>query len=101
MCVLKHLPYLQNRPAALQERVFQKLFDAAEMARFAPEERVKYGERLKYYRDLKNVVDPSFEESRAAEKIKSHEAGIDMGVISPITGKSVEEMQKIIKEAGR
>ncbi len=68
MYVLKHLPYLQDRPAALQERVFQKLFEAAEIARFNPEEKAKYEESLKYYRDLKNVVDTSYEEGKAEGK---------------------------------
>ena len=113
MYVLKHLPYLQSRPAALQERIFQKLFEAAEIARFDAEEKARYEESLKYYRDLKNVVDTSFEEGkaegraegRAEEKIevilKSHEAGLDVETISKITGKSVEEIRKAIDEAER
>jgi predicted transposase/invertase (TIGR01784 family) len=105
MYVLKHLPYLQNRPAALQERIFQKLFEAAEIARFAPEEKARYEESLKYYRDLKNVVDTSFEEGREEGKteviLKSHEAGLDVETISKITGKSIEEVKKAIDEAKR
>jgi predicted transposase/invertase (TIGR01784 family) len=105
MYVLKHLPYLQNRPAALQERIFQKLFEAAEIARFAPEEKARYEESLKYYRDLKNVVDTSFEEGREEGKIevilKSHETGLDVETISKITGKSIEEVKKAIDEAKR
>lgn len=42
--------------------VLQKLFEAAEIARFSPEERTAYEDSLKYYRDLKNVVDTSREE---------------------------------------
>jgi predicted transposase/invertase (TIGR01784 family) len=113
MYVLRHLPYLQNRPAALQERIFQKLFEAAEIARFDAEEKARYEESLKYYRDLKNVVDTSFEEGReegreegkAEEKVevilKSHEAGLDVETISKITGKSIEEIRKVIDEAER
>ena len=66
--VLQQLPYLQNRPQALQDRVFQKLFEAAEIAKFTPDEKAKYEESLKYYRDLKNVVDTSFEEGKAEGK---------------------------------
>jgi len=64
MYVLKHLPDLQGRPPALQERVFRKLFEAAEIARFDPQEKAQYEESLKYYRDLKNVVDTSYEEGK-------------------------------------
>ena len=48
MYILQQLPYLQNRPKALQERVFQKLFEAAEIAKFTPDEKNKYEESLKY-----------------------------------------------------
>jgi predicted transposase/invertase (TIGR01784 family) len=57
--VFRHLSNLQDRPRKLQDRIFQKLFEAAEIARFSPEERDAYEESLKYYRDLKNVVDTS------------------------------------------
>lgn len=105
MYVLRHLPYLQNRPAALQERIFQKLFEAAEIARFDAEEKARYEESLKYYRDLKNVVDTSYEEGKAEKEIevilKSYEAGLDIEIISKITGKSIEEVKKVIDEAER
>ncbi|MEL6135708.1 MAG: Rpn family recombination-promoting nuclease/putative transposase, partial [Bacteroidota bacterium] len=70
--VLKYLPQLQDRPAPLQERVFQKLFDQAEIAQFSPEERDAYEDSLKYYRDLKNVIDTAWEEGR--------EEGIEEGL---------------------
>ena len=57
-----------SEPQALQDRVFQKLFEAAEIAKFTPEEKNKYEESLKYYRDLKNVVDTSFDEGKAEGK---------------------------------
>ena len=60
--VLTHLSKLQNRPKKLQERVFAKLFEEAEIAKFTPQEREAYEESLKYYRDIKNVVDTSREE---------------------------------------
>jgi len=64
MYVFTHLSQLQNRPKKLQERVFAKLFEAAEIAKFTPKEREAYEESLKYYRDIKNVVDTSREEGR-------------------------------------
>jgi predicted transposase/invertase (TIGR01784 family) len=60
--VFRHLSELQDRPQQLQDRIFQKLFEAAEIAKFTPEEREAYEESLKYYRDIKNVVDTSREE---------------------------------------
>ncbi|MBK6930723.1 MAG: PD-(D/E)XK nuclease family transposase [Saprospirales bacterium] len=39
MYVLQQLPNLQNRPQGLQDKVFQKLFEAAEIAKFTPDEK--------------------------------------------------------------
>jgi predicted transposase/invertase (TIGR01784 family) len=60
--VFRHLSQLQGRPQKLQDRVLQRLFEAAEIAKFSPEEREAYKDSLKHYRDLKNVVDSSREE---------------------------------------
>ncbi|MCC6411256.1 MAG: Rpn family recombination-promoting nuclease/putative transposase [Saprospiraceae bacterium] len=99
MYVLQQLPYLQNRPLALQDRVFQKLFEAAEIAKFTPDEKIKYEESLKYYRDLKNVVDTSFDEGKAersveiARQMKSEGEPIEK--IVRFTGLSTEEIKNL------
>jgi predicted transposase/invertase (TIGR01784 family) len=46
------------------------IFEAAEIAKFTPDEKNKYEESLKYYRDLKNVVDTSFDEGKAEGKVE-------------------------------
>ena len=48
---------LISSPAALQERIFTRLFEQAEIARYTPEERQDYEDSLKVYRDMKNVLD--------------------------------------------
>ncbi len=111
MYVLQQLPYLQNRPQALQNRVFQKLFEAAEIAKFTPDEKNKYEESLKYYRDLNNVIDTAFDEGKAegiaegkAEGIVEGKAeiarqmkakGMDVNLIAEITGLSAEEIERM------
>lgn len=42
MYVLKNLSRLDNRPAALREKIFSKLFAAASVARFTPTELREY-----------------------------------------------------------
>lgn len=74
--VLKHLPILTERPKKLQERIFQRLFEAAEIAKFSPEEKERYEVSLKYYRDLKNVIDTAFDEGEAKGKIEEKVANI-------------------------
>ncbi|WP_143269942.1 Rpn family recombination-promoting nuclease/putative transposase, partial [Bacteroides sp. An269] len=55
--VLRNLSRLMERPKALQERIFTKLFEAAEIAKFTKTEYDSYEESLKIYRDWKNTID--------------------------------------------
>lgn len=64
--VLHNLSRLMKRPATLQERIFTRLFEQAEIARYTPEERQDYEDSLKVYRDMKNVLDTA--ELRGLEK---------------------------------
>lgn len=101
--VFKHLSNLQDRPKKLQERIFKKLFDAAEIAKFAPEERDAYENSLKYYRDLKNVIDTARdegrEEGRGARNVElakmMKKEGYSDKEISKLTGLSIELIQKL------
>ena len=105
--VFTHLSELQNRPKSLQERIFKKLFETAEIAKFSPKEKVAYEESLKYYRDIKNVVDTSREEGKVEgilegeikEKEKTVLNCIDQGLgnelIAKITGLSEKNVQEI------
>lgn len=54
--VLKNLSRLMERPAALQERVFTRLFEAAEIARFSKRELFEYEDSLKAFRDWYSVI---------------------------------------------
>ncbi|MEZ4884873.1 MAG: Rpn family recombination-promoting nuclease/putative transposase [Chitinophagales bacterium] len=74
--VFRHLAELQKKPESLQDRIFKKLFEAAEIAKFSLTDREAYQNSLKYYRDLKNVVDTSKEEGRE----EGIEVGIEVGI---------------------
>ncbi len=78
---------------------FQKLFEAAEIAKLTPDEKNKYEESLKYYRDLKNVVDTSFDEGKAEGKLEiarqMKAKGMDSDLISEITGLQIDEIEKL------
>lgn len=60
----KNLSRLDNRPAALREKIFSKLFAAASVARFTPTELREYEDSLKAYRDIKNSLDTAKEQGR-------------------------------------
>lgn len=105
--VFRHLAKLQQRPNVLQERVFEKLFEAAEIAKFSSKEKEQYEESLKYYRDLKNVVDTSRQEGRIegrvegrmAEKIQIAQSlkkqGLSTEIIAQATGLSIKEIENL------
>ena len=63
--MLKNLYKLENRPKALRDKVFDRLFQEAEIAKFSPEELREYEDSLKAYRDIKNSIDTAKREGRA------------------------------------
>ena len=85
--VLKNLTRLMERPVALQERVFTRLFEQAEIARFTPDETRIYEESLKHYRDMRNVVNSAErrgreegrEEGRREGHREGHREGLEEG----------------------
>lgn len=77
---------------------FKKLFGSelvAEIAKFSKEEKQQYKESLKYYRDIKNVVDTARQEGilDVAKKLKFEGAEIDL--IQKVTGLSKEAIEKL------
>lgn len=103
MYVLKNLSRLDNRPAALREKIFSKLFAAASVARFTPTELREYEDSLKAYRDIKNSLDTAKEEGREegreqrnieiAKKMLA--AGMHIDIIINMTDLSKDEIEKL------
>ncbi len=60
--VIKNLHRLGNIPNKLREKVFDQVFEAAEIARFTPDQMRSYEESLDYYRELKASLDTEFAE---------------------------------------
>ncbi|QQS27408.1 MAG: Rpn family recombination-promoting nuclease/putative transposase [Sphingobacteriales bacterium] len=120
--VLKNLNRLERVPDRLRERIFERLFEVAEVAKFTREELQSYEDSLKYYRDLKNSLDTAFDEGkeqgREEGKIegliegkiegkkeglrevirKGTGAGVDVKTLANLTGLSEDEVSRIIKE---
>ena len=121
--VLHNLSRLMKRPAALQERIFTRLFEQAEIALYTPEERQDYEDSLKVYRDMKNVLDTaelkgmkkgmkkglekgrkeglkkgieqgSFEERRKNARAMK-DLGLPLETIAKVTGMTAEDIEKI------
>ncbi|MEM9829671.1 MAG: Rpn family recombination-promoting nuclease/putative transposase [Bacteroidota bacterium] len=101
--VLKNLPKFQDRPPALQERVFQRLFEAAEVAQFDAEERRAYQHSMKVYRDFKNVMDTAWMEGWEEGKKESIRTivlnnELEIPAIALMTGLTEDEIRAIQSE---
>ena len=118
--VLKNLSRLDKRPTALKEKIFSKLFQEAEIAKFTPNELREYEDSLKAYRDIKNSLDTALEqgfekgraegraigraEGRAEGKMEGKvemvkamlQRGLDINVIAGISGLSEEEVRNFM-----
>lgn len=104
--VIRNLNKLERLPEAVKERIFDKFFKIAEIAKFSKTEQFAYEESLKNYRDLKGVLDTARDEGKVegiAEGIVKGkiEAGLsaynltrDIELAAKISGLSVEEFLK-------
>ena len=104
---IRNLPSLLERPRALYEKVFQRLFEAAEIAKFDRRERYEYEESLKAYRDWFSVMETAElrgEERGHAKGLKeghakgleegTHKANVATALRLKQMGLSVEDIQK-------
>ena len=73
--VLKNLSRLDKRPQALLDKVFDRLFEAAEIARLTSRELREYEDSRKAYRDLKNSLDTAVRQGHA----KGLKEGLEQG----------------------
>ena len=77
--VFRHLAELDEIPPELQESVFHKLFQIAQIAQFNPQERQAYEDSLKHYRDLKNSNDTARLEGLQEGLEEGEKIGIEKG----------------------
>ena len=104
---LKHLPDLLERPKALQERIFSKFFEVAEVAALSKEEYAKYWESEKVFYDNDGAIRTAKDKGRAegrsegmaeanrenAKRMK--EKGYAIKEIADITGLTVEMIEQL------
>jgi predicted transposase/invertase (TIGR01784 family) len=76
---IRNMAMLMERPRALQEAVFTRLFEQAEIAKFNPQERMNYEESLKDYRDMYSVMKTQLEKGLAQGREEGREEGLAQG----------------------
>ena len=108
---LKNLYKLTQRPKELCDKVFDRLFEEAEIAKFTPQELREYEASKMAYRDIKNSIDTAKQEGLAEgmelgmEKGKNQKAldiaknmltdGVDINLIMKYSGLSQEQIEKL------
>ena len=80
MFVLRNLSRLLNRPEALQERVFKKLFDQAEIAQYSPKEQREYAESIKNYWDYFSTMETAHNKGISEGFEQGHAKGLEEGI---------------------
>ena len=107
MFALRNLSRLMERPRALQERIFKRLFDQAEIANFNDQERREYEESVKDYRDYYSTVKTAHKKGKAegraegraeghmedARKMKADKMSTEL--ISKYTGLTAEKIEAL------
>jgi predicted transposase/invertase (TIGR01784 family) len=97
--VLKNLPKLQARPQKLQEKVFEKLFAEAELAKLTPDEMRTYEESLKVYRDNYSVIETAKREGANEKELeiarRLKQKGVDIQIIAETTGLTKQQIEKL------
>lgn len=93
MFVLRNLSRLMERPVALQERIFERLFKAAEIANFDRKELIEYEDSLKNYRDWYSVVSTAEQKGIQKGIQEGIEKGIQKGIEKGIQ-KGIQEGEK-------
>ena len=77
---LKNLYKLTQRPKALCDKVFDRLFEEAEIARFTPQEQREYEASKMAYRDIKNSIDTAKREGKEEGIAEGMERGLAEGM---------------------
>ena len=99
--VIKNLNKLDRIPEKLKEKIFDKLFESAEIAKFTTEQIRSYEDSLKYYRDIKNSIDTAKEEGKIEGKTernveiakKALAKGLSIKDVSELTGMTELEIK--------
>lgn len=96
MYALRNLSSLLDRPKALQDRIFEKFFNQAEIAQYNEEERREYETSVKNYRDYINTMDYAhdngWKEANVENARKMKADGMPTELIAKYTSLSIDEI---------
>ena len=87
---------MRKDESVLQEKISEKLFNRAEVAKLNPEAMRTYDESLKVYRDNYSVIQTAKHEGREEERLgfarRLEQKGVNMQVIAQTSGVTEEQI---------
>lgn len=83
---IKNLEDLQSIPQIFTHSIFEEALEKAKIANFNPNERFKYEESLKIYRDLNNVIETAVEDGMTFQAMQTARTML-------LAGESLEKIQ--------
>ena len=116
---LKHINSLSEKPAKLQNKIMERLFEVAEIAAMTPEEQQQYMQAMKTERDIRNYIsfahnkgiEEGIAEGRERGLLEGREQGLTKGkhsvalamkndgmpndLIAKYTGLTIQEIEKL------
>ncbi|MGM0641724.1 MAG: Rpn family recombination-promoting nuclease/putative transposase [Thermotogota bacterium] len=93
--LIRNLNRLDKIPEKLKERIFEKTFEVAEIAKFTPDQVRSYEDSLKYYRDLKNSLDTAKEEGKLEIAKSMIKKGYEISEIIDLTGLTKQQIESL------
>ena len=93
---------LERMPWLAQDAVFQKLASIAEVAALSKEDREKYDESLRKYRDTISVMEGQYLEGKEAGLAEGMEKGLEKGKLEIARSMKADKLpiETIIKYTG-
>lgn len=99
--LIRNLHKLDKMPQKIRDKVFEKLFEQAEISKYEAKDRYAYEDSKKHYLDLNSALHTSHKEGRQEREMeiakKMLDLGLDNVVITKATGLSLEALEDLRK----
>ena len=104
---LHNMQFLEERPDVLRQEIFDLLFEAAEIATFTPEDKVKYEFEMTTERDIRNQIAFAKKNARAEGRMENGiesarrmlEDHLPIETIAKYSGLSIDQVRALQEEA--
>ena len=87
------------RPAELESEIFRLLFESAEIATFAPKEKVKYENDMTTERDIRNQIAYARQEGRQEGREEGQQDGLKKGIAKG-RAEGISQVARALKAQG-